>query len=316
MMQHRLHGRDCGVAICNWGWRCALTAAVLMLPLAAAGCRGLGRKGPVSEDVAQARQLSQQGLNAMQRGDWASAESSLGEAVKACPVDVEARRHYAETMWRRGQHDVALEHLLQAINCTPNDATLTVRAGQMQLELGKLEEAHALADQSLDLNPQSADAWALRGRVEMAEGRHDRALADLHRALEFASKDRQLLYQTAEVYRQLNRPQRALSTLISLRETYAPGEEHQQVYYLEGLSLQALGRPADAAVAFSLALDRGQPSPELFYRLAESHVAAGRQADAYRAAEQALALDANHVPSQLLRQQVEVASRPLETMVP
>ena len=33
-----------------------------------------------------------------------------------------------------------------------------------------------------------------------------------------------------------------------------PGEEPQQVYYLEGLALKALERPADAGSAFALAL--------------------------------------------------------------
>jgi tetratricopeptide (TPR) repeat protein len=287
-----------------------------LLPAVLCGCRSLGRKGPVPEDVAQARQLSQRGLNAMQRGDWASAEVALSDAVKACPVDVEARRHYAEAMWRRGEQQSALEHLQKAMGCAPADTSLMVRAGQMQLALGQLDESRTLADRALDLNPQSSEAWALRARVEAANGQAEQALADFHRALEFAPKDRELLFETAETYRQLNRPQRALSTLITLRETYAPGEEPQQVYYLEGLALKALERPADAGTAFALALDRGPPSAELYYRLAEVQLASGERGSADRAIEQALALDPNHGPSRTLQQQSEIASRPLESMVP
>jgi tetratricopeptide (TPR) repeat protein len=289
---------------------------LVLVALAMCGCKSLGRKGPVPEDVAQARQLSQKGLNAMQRGDWAAAETSLSEAVKTCPVDAEARRHYAEAMWRRGEREAALEHLQKAIACAADDTSLIIRAGQMQLALGRPTEARASADHALDLNPQSADGWILRGRVEIAEHHPDHALSDFHRALEYAPKDRELLMETAEVYRQLNRPQRALSTLVSLRETYAPGEEPQQVYYLEGLALQALGRPADAGNSFALALERGQPTADLYYRLGESQLATGRRIEADRAVEQALALDPNHGPSRALRQQVEVAARPLESMIP
>ncbi len=316
MTQCRLH-RAGDFALCNLRLRCALlTLFVIAAVSLLGGCRSLGKKSPVSEDVAQARQLSQQGLNAMQRGDWASAETVLGEAVKTCPVDVEARRHYAETMWRRGEHEIALQQIEQALTCAPNDTTLLVRAGQMQLELHHLDQARYLAERTLDLNPQSADGWVLRGQIEVAEGHQDRALADFHRALEFAPKDRELLYQTAEVYRQLNRPQRALSTLISLRETYAPGEEPQQVYYLEGVALQALGRPSDACSAFTMALERGQPNAELFHRLSESQLACGQYVEASRMVKKALELDPNHAASRALQYEVEVASRPLETVVP
>ena len=43
-----------------------LLAVALAGPLI--GCAGLSRRGPVSEDVIVARQLSQQGLDAMHRG--------------------------------------------------------------------------------------------------------------------------------------------------------------------------------------------------------------------------------------------------------
>jgi tetratricopeptide (TPR) repeat protein len=219
-------------------------------------------------------------------------------------------------MWRRGEREAGLEHLQKAIACAADDTSLKIRAGQMQLALGHAAEACALADQALDLDPQSAEGWTLRGRVALAENHPDEALANFHRALEYAPKDRELLLETAEVYRQLNRPQRALSTLVSLRETYAPGDEPQQVYYLEGLALQALGRPTDAGNSFALALERGPPTADLYYRLGESQLASGRRNEADRAVEQALGLDPNHVPSRALRQQVEVASRPLESMIP
>src|SRR5690606_12033862 len=133
---------------------------------------------------------------------------------KACPVDVEARRHYAEVMWRRGEHEVALSHLQHAMTCAPGDASLIIRGGQMHLEMGQAEEAKALADRALDITPQSPEAWALRAKAATATKQYEEALADYHRAIEYAPRDRELLFETAEAYRQLNRPQRALSTLI------------------------------------------------------------------------------------------------------
>src|SRR5262249_12777699 len=157
--------------------------------------------------------------------------------------------------------------------------------------------ARQVADDVLDLNPSDSRAWALRGRVEVAAGSFEHALADFHRALENAHDDRQLLLETAEVYRRVNRPQRALSTLTALCETYGPGEEPQQVLYLKGLALAALSRHDEAADAFELALEHGSASPELLYRFGESALAAGRPGEADRAVSQALAMDPGHEPS-------------------
>jgi tetratricopeptide (TPR) repeat protein len=252
----------------------------------------------------------------MEQGDVATAESLLGDAVKACPTDVEARRHYAEALWQSGQREKAVQQLLQALAIAPDDASLAVRAGEMQLALGQLDEAQRQANQVLDLNPSEGGAWALRGRAEEAGGQIDRALADLQRALEFHRDDRDLLYDTAELYRRINRPQRALSTLIALRDTYGPGEEPQQVLYLQGLALEALGRHSDAADAFALALEHGTPNPELLYRLGQSQLAAGQRQEADRSVQQSLALDPNHAPSQALREQIDVASRPISAIYP
>ncbi len=209
-----------------------------------------------------------------------------------------------------------MQQMQKALKLAPNDPQLAVRCGEMNLELGKIDEARRLADQTLDLTPNNPGAWALRGRLEESTGEYEQALADFDRSLEFDHDDRQLLLETAELYRRLNRPQRALSTLTSLCETYGPNEEPQDVLYLKGLALEALNRNGDAAETFAVALDHGPPSSELYYRLGEAQLAVGQQAEADHSLQQALSLDPNHAPSRNLRQQIEVASRPAGTIYP
>jgi tetratricopeptide (TPR) repeat protein len=269
-----------------------------------------GQREPVSKPVAEARQLSQRGLSAMERGDYASAETLLSDAVKVCPQDLDARRQYAEALWQRGERELALEHAVKALLQSPDDLQLAVRAGEMQLAMGRLDDARHMADQVLDQNPAEARAWALRARVKRAQGEYDRALADFHRALEYERNDRLVLLETAELYRTLNRPQRALATLTRLRETYGPLEEPQQVLYLQGLALVALARHNDAADCFTLALERGPANTELLFRQAEAQLATGKRIEADRSLEQALALDPTHGPSRALRQRIDLAARP------
>jgi hypothetical protein len=116
--------------------------------------------------------------------------------------------------------------------------------------------------------PGSAAAWHLRGQVALARGRADEALADFHRALAIAPDDRDVLLDTAEVYRRLGRPQRCLATLAILGETYGPNQTPPHVLTLEGIAQEALGRPLDALASYRQAVARGGSTPDLEARMA------------------------------------------------
>jgi tetratricopeptide (TPR) repeat protein len=282
---------------------------LVLMGACSAGCRLPGVDGPVSKSLATSRQYSQQGVAAIEAGRWVEAQDVLAKAVKSCPTDPEARRHHAEALWHIGQRAKAVGELEEAIAMVGDDVSLHVRLAEMRLAMGQLEPAAREAEAALDLDPKSAAPWAARARVMSAAGQREAALADYHRALGYAPNDRLLLLEMAELYRELGQPQKSLSMLQSLIDTYAPGEEPQRVVYLQALAYQAMGRHEDAADGFALALARGEATPELLYRLAESQSRVGRQSEAAAAAEKALTLDPGHQPSRLLLGRLGVARR-------
>ena len=273
------------------------------------GCQLVGREGPVPKSVASCRQMSQRGISAMDHGQWDNAEALLAQAVKTCPADAEARRNYAETLWHRGALAEAVAQLEEAIRISGEDAALQVRVGEMNLAMGRVAEALRRADQAIDLSPQSATAWALRGRANAAAGQLELALVDYQRALGIQHDNAKVLLETAELYRRLDRPQRALSTLECLVDTYPAGEEPPQVLYLQGLALVALNRYPDAVESYQAAAERPNPTPELLFRLSEAQMLAGRTTDAQRTLERALAQDPNYAPSRALAQRLDLAQR-------
>src|ERR1700677_1073468 len=107
--------------------------AGLLACVTAAGCRTISHEGPVPRSVATCRQLSQQAINAMERGDWKGAEPLLVRALQTSPADVEARRNYAETLWHRGATAQAVAQMEEARRAAPDDTGLAVRAGEMHL---------------------------------------------------------------------------------------------------------------------------------------------------------------------------------------
>lgn len=282
----------------------------LLLIVTLAGCRIPGTEGPVSRALATSRQLSHRGVNALERGDSQSAEKLLSQAVAACPADPEARRQYAEALWQRHEPLKAVEQLDAALRVAADDDALHIRAGQMRLEMGDQKGAQREATDALDLNPKSAEAWMLRGRVAQTSGQMMQAIADFQRVLGLEPNHRAALLALAEAYQQLNRPERTLANLQQLADTYPPGEEPQQVRHLEGRALLALGRAPEAIETLQMALAQGPPTAELLLHLAEAQYAAGQAEAARRGLLQALQLEPTNTACRTMLVQLE-ASRTL-----
>lgn len=241
--------------------------AAIVVAALGTGCRLMPR-GPVPQDLADARRLSNEGLSAADRNDLPQAEQLLARAVKSCPSDIDARRHYADVLWRRGERMAAVTQISEALRLSPGDVALCLDGGRMYMELGLLDDADRLANEAIAAAPSSAAAWHLRGKVGLARGRADEALADFHRALAIAPDDREILLDTAQVCLRLDRPQRCLATLAILGETYGPSQTPPDVLALEGRAQEALGRPLDALASYREAIARGGASPELEARVA------------------------------------------------
>jgi tetratricopeptide (TPR) repeat protein len=289
-------------------------AAVLLTMLLGTGCRFPGRDGPVPQSLVDCRRLSQQGVAAMDRGQQQTAETLLAKAVAACPVDAEARRQYAEALWRRGARPEAMTQLQEAVRLTGEDATLWSRLAEMNLACGQLENARQNAERAIDLNPKLPGAWTVRAGVLQADGRLQQALDDYIRALGYSPKDREILMAVAEIYRQMNQPDRSLQTLQTLADTYSPGEEPGQLLFRMGNAYVALGRYDDGVESLSAAVTREKnPTPDMYCALGEAEFLAGHADEAVAAARQALVLQPQHSLSRNLLNRIELAQRPGET---
>lgn len=273
-----------------------------------AGCRLPCWGDPVSGDVLNCRQHTQRGLAAIDRGQWDEAEASLNQAVRACPIDGEARRHYAEALWRRGARQEAVAQLQEAVRLSSDDPQLIVRLGETLVAEGRWREAVACAHQALDLDPKFAPAWVLRAQAIHRGGQPRQALADYHRAISCQPGNRDALLQIAEVHRQLGQPDRALLALQCLADTYPLGEEPQQVSFLTGLAYAALGRQDDAIESYSRAA-RNNPTPEILAQLADCQLQAGQFDQSRQTVEHALALDPRHEPSRVIQEKLAAAAQ-------
>jgi tetratricopeptide (TPR) repeat protein len=289
-----------------------IVVSLAALPLL--GCHLPGHEGPAPKSLVECRRLSQQGVTALDRGRQQDAEALLAKAVAAYPADAEARRHYAEALWRRGAQKEAIAQLEESGRLAGDDPLVWCRLAEMYLATGQSDLAWKNAERAIDLDPRLPGAWAIRGGVLRLSGQPGEALACYLRALGYAPKDRSILTDVAEVYRQGNQPERSLQTLQCLADTYSPGEEPPQVEHSLGQAYAALGRYDDAVESFSLAVQRGRPTPEMLCDLGDALLAAGHFAEAAATAQQALALQPQHPASLALLEHIQLAQRPQGTM--
>ncbi len=298
--------RDAAAAALRWGCICTGVVAFLVV-LNTSGCAILGRRGQSAEVMSTARELSRQGVAALEAGQPEQAEELLKKSLAASPDDATAHRYMAEALWRRGASDEALSQMEEASRLDPTNAAMAERAGEMSLAGGRRDRAGAYAERAIRLDPKLANAWALRGRYFLQMKQPDRALADLQRAIELSPNNSELLLEVATLYRQRGQNERCLTAIYHVLDTYSSGEEPQSVLAMQGLTLMDLGRPQQATDAFLAAIQHGPPSADLYFYLAQSYSAAGRTADATVAAQRALAINSTHGPSRQLL--AELASR-------
>ncbi len=285
-------------------------AGCALVALAGGGCASMRKQKIVPESIAACRQMSRDGVAAMELGQWDEAHSLLQEAVATSPTDIDARRHLAEVLWQTGNHRDAVVHMEAAVRLDPRNAPTTVRSGEMLLAVGAVDRAALRAQQAIALDATLAGAWALRGRIFRQRGEAARALADLQQALRYSPHSTDVLLDTAEVQYSMGRPQRSLTTLHHLLDVYAPGEEPQRALWLEGLAYQALDRPYDAVESLYAASLRGAPQADLLYQLALAEQTAGRPTAATNTVRQALSLDTQHQLSRVLLAQLEGSAAP------
>jgi tetratricopeptide (TPR) repeat protein len=277
--------------------------AALLASLAAPGCRSLCKQ-PVADNVVEARQMSQRGMEALQRGKTEDAEQLFAKAIATCPVDERARCNYADLLWKRGEHAQAVRQMEEAVRLSGGDAGLLVQLGQMQLTRGDVDRARQCAERAVVADRQLPSAWALLGDTQRAAHNDEQALASYHRALSQQELYLPVQLAVAGIYRSQGKPQRALATLAALEDRYSPGQAPAEVLLAQGLALKQLGRYDDASARLTTAIARGATQPDTFYELADAQWQNGDVTNARLALSAALDQAPQHARSLRLSQEL------------
>lgn len=239
---------------------------LLLLP---AGCT-VFRTTAVDRNVAVSRDLTLQGLAANYEQNQAQAESCFAKAVESDPNNVEARMLLAESYRKRGNVQAAISQLEQALEEAPDNEKLICSLGECYSASKRHAYAYKLAQLALRKNPENVTAWTLKAQTQWRMGQLEGALADYQRALGIEPANLELRRQMAILYQQLDRPQRALTTLDQIANEYDDQSIPEEILARQSFALSKLNRNAEAVARLKSGFDRGNYSPEF----AETYIAA------------------------------------------
>jgi len=220
----------------------------------------------------------------------------LSRAVAADPRYALAHTALGEAYWRKYEVDrssvwieKAVEHCEKALAIDNRLPAVHVTLAMIARGRGRYEEAVAVAQRAIELDPVSSDGYRELGRAHEALNRQAEAEATYRKAIE-ARPDDWLVYNTLGAFLltrgRWSEAESAFKRVIELTP------DNTRAHNNLGATYFRMGRPDDAAAMWerSIAI---RPTSAAASNLGTSYFERGRYADAARAFERAVALSPN-----------------------
>jgi tetratricopeptide (TPR) repeat protein len=225
---------------------------------------------------------------ALQAGDTATAIAGLEKAIATTPGSAEAHLLLGQAYFRAQRKDEASQQFMAGFSLDPKaalpletkDADELLLAGNAHASLNQFDEALAIYQTVLQLNPNRAAAHTNIGVVYYQAGRFDDAVAEMKKALEIDPKDAQTEYMLGATYVQqqkLDEAEKLFNQAIELQPDLAAA--------YTGLGNVYLARKnVDKAVSTLQKAAELKPSQaETWLALGQAYALQGNKAEAVKA---------------------------------
>jgi tetratricopeptide (TPR) repeat protein len=162
--------------------------------------------------------------------------------LERAPDDAETLHLMALVCFNGGQFDHAVEWIAQAIRKAPRPAYLTL-LGTALLNLGRHDDALAVFDKAVQLEPNDASLWNNLGNVCIGSNRTPEAIASFQRALALDPGHWDSAYKAGVLLQQQGRSEAAL-TCLDICVKLQP--DHAAALHIRAMALHAVKRFAEA----------------------------------------------------------------------
>ena len=137
----------------------------------------------LSEAASRADRLYVEAMLAVFRGDHETAETKLRQAVAEAPDDKFLRVQLQDILWTLGRREEATAVLEEVVRLDPLYATGFNRLAYRRALAGDFAAADSLVRRYMELEPEEANPWDSWGEILELQGDHERARAAYREAL-------------------------------------------------------------------------------------------------------------------------------------
>jgi len=186
------------------------------------------------------------------RSDLDAAQGAFERARLALPGDPSVLLAIGDVERRRGMLEKAADYMRQATLLDPLNTGLLEDYALTLVELRRFEQAHAVADQALNVIPDDHALLGLQVFTYQAEGQLGQAQRLLEPLAERPEDSAIFEYQVLQLLYQRHHPEAvALLRRALAQDLAAVGIGAADYYYLLGVALRAAGDAAAARQAFA-----------------------------------------------------------------
>lgn len=162
-------------------------------------------------------------------GDSERALEALQDFVERQPSEVEARLEIARIARASGNTELAMAQSEYLANADDLDPEFVYEYGVTLKEAGQTEEAKAVLNNAIELNPDSAVAHHALGVIELSSGNPSRALPSLEAAVARDGQNGDFRFSLAQAYEKLDRVEESLDAYSAYLEHARPGDPRAPV---------------------------------------------------------------------------------------
>ena len=198
-----------------------------------------------------ARRLFVDGLNALQRGDFALAEQCLSGSLQHMPGRISTLTNLAAVQIKLGNHEAALVNASLSTEIDAGNAPGWLNVGIANLHLGRLDESLRAFDRALAIEPRMPEALTNKGSALNRLRRHAEALKLHDAAVELQADLAEVWFNRGTTLASLGQDVEALESYeraLAIRPAYA------EAWVNKGDVFERLGRYEEALRQFDHAL--------------------------------------------------------------
>ena len=128
------------------------------------------------------------GIILLRQGDFAGAESAFRAELEHRPRDLRTRYNLAKVLEVQEQNDDAIEELRRVLDADPSNADARYLLGKIHLATGNTEAALAQLEAAAALAPEDPNIFNQLGLANQKAGRPDEARAHFERFRQLKSR--------------------------------------------------------------------------------------------------------------------------------